>query len=88
MAKPSEPAPSEINVIGQTSDEALSRVDKFLDNAFLAQLQRVRVVHGFGKGILRQALAEMFGAHPHVEKFFAAPQKEGGAGATIVELKM
>jgi DNA mismatch repair protein MutS2 len=78
---------SEINVIGETADEARRRVDKFLDNAFLAQLSRVRVIHGSGKGILRQALAEMFSDHPHVEKFSAAPQQEGGAGATIVELK-
>lgn len=79
---------SEINVIGETADEARRRVDKFLDNAFLAQMARVRVVHGSGKGILRQALAEMFAEHPHVEKFFPAPQAEGGAGATIVELKV
>ena len=79
---------SEINVIGETAEEALSRVDKFLDNAFLAQVLRVRVVHGMGKGILRKALAEMFAEHPHVEKFSQAPQEEGGAGATIVELKV
>ena len=79
---------SEINVIGETADEARRRVDKFLDNAFLAQMARVRVVHGSGKGILRKALAEMFAEHPHVEKFFPAPQQEGGAGATIVELKV
>ncbi|HLD78460.1 MAG TPA: Smr/MutS family protein, partial [archaeon] len=57
---------SEINVIGETADEARRRVDKFLDNAVLAQMERVRVVHGSGKGILRQALAEMFTEHPHV----------------------
>ena len=78
----------EINVIGETADEALRRVDKFLDNAFLAQTARVRVVHGSGKGILRKALAELFTEHPHVEKFFQAPQDEGGGGATIVELKV
>jgi DNA mismatch repair protein MutS2 len=78
---------SEINVIGETADEARRRVDKFLDNAYLASLRRVRVIHGSGKGILRRSLAEMFAEHPHVEKFAAAPQEEGGAGATIVELK-
>ncbi|MBI1955639.1 MAG: endonuclease MutS2 [Acidobacteria bacterium] len=78
---------SEINVIGETAEEARRRVDKFLDNAFLAQVSRVRVVHGSGKGILRRALAEMLAEHPQVEKFFPAPQAEGGAGATIVELK-
>jgi DNA mismatch repair protein MutS2 len=79
---------SEINVIGENADDARSRVDKFLDNAYLASLSRVRVIHGSGKGILRKALAEMFAEHPHVEKFSPAPQEEGGAGATIVELKV
>jgi DNA mismatch repair protein MutS2 len=79
---------SEINVIGENADDARSRVDKFLDNAFLAQVSRVRVIHGSGKGILRKSLAEMFAEHPHVEKFSPAPQEEGGAGATIVELKV
>ncbi len=88
MEGPSGGTLSEINVIGQTADEARSRVDKFLDNAFLAQRPRVRIVHGMGKGILQRALSEMFTTHPHVEKFFPAPQNEGGAGATIVELKV
>jgi len=88
MERSSGASVSEINVIGETAEEARSRVDKFLDNAFLAQVARVRVVHGSGKGILRSTLAEMFSTHPHVEKFFQAPQNEGGAGATIVELKV
>jgi DNA mismatch repair protein MutS2 len=78
---------AEINVIGENAEEARRRVDKFLDNAYLASLTRVRVIHGHGKGILRKSLAEMFADHPHVEKFSPAPQEEGGAGATIVELK-
>ena len=88
VARVEESSASEINVIGETADEARRRVDKFLDNASLAQMVRVRVVHGSGKGILRKALAELFTEHPHVEKFFPAPQEEGGAGATIVELKV
>jgi DNA mismatch repair protein MutS2 len=78
---------TEINVIGETAEEAAKNVDKFLDDAFLAQLSRVRIVHGSGKGILRRALADLLAGHPQVEKFFLAPQEEGGAGATIVELK-
>jgi len=81
-------APAEINVIGQTAEEAREQVDAFLDQAFLARRFRLRVVHGHGKGILRRTLHEMFGSHPHVEKFYAAPQSEGGTGATIVELKL
>jgi DNA mismatch repair protein MutS2 len=87
MESPTQGSLSEINVIGETADDAMRRVDKFLDNALLAQLTRVRVVHGSGMGVLKRALAEMFTTHPQVERFSAAPQSEGGAGATIVELK-
>jgi len=83
-----EEVPAEINVIGCTAEEARERVDKFLDQAFLDGRFRLRVVHGFGKGILRKTLHEMFSSHPHVEKFYPAPPREGGAGATIVELKI
>ncbi|HEV3277769.1 MAG TPA: Smr/MutS family protein [Terriglobia bacterium] len=81
-------APAEINVIGRTAEEAREQVDAFLDHAFVARRFRLRVVHGHGKGILRRTLQEMFESHPHVEKFYAAPQNEGGTGATIVELKV
>jgi DNA mismatch repair protein MutS2 len=83
-----EAALSEINVIGCNAEEARAQVDKFLDSAVLAGMPRVRVIHGHGLGILRKALHELFGAHPLVEKFYAAPQQEGGAGATIVELRL
>jgi DNA mismatch repair protein MutS2 len=88
MSSVSSASLSEINVIGESADEARRRVDKFLDNAYLAALSRVRVIHGSGKGILRKSLAEMFTEHPHVKGFALAPQEEGGAGATIVELKI
>ena len=87
VAPLSEPLTSEINVIGTTAEEARERVDKFLDEAYLAGRLRLRVIHGHGKGILKKALHEMFATHPHVEKFFPAPPREGGPGATIVELK-
>ncbi len=79
--------PDEINVIGNTAEEARDRVDEFLDRAYTAGRARLRVIHGFGKGILRRNLHEMFTTHPHVEKFYLAKQGEGGGGATIVELK-
>ncbi len=77
----------EINVIGQRAEEARELVDKFLDSAVLASVSRVRIVHGHGMGILKRAIAELLSAHPSVEKFYPASQNEGGAGATIVELK-
>jgi DNA mismatch repair protein MutS2 len=82
-----ELSPSEINVIGQHAEEALEQVDKFLDNAVLAGVGRVRIVHGFGMGVLRRAVSELLSKNPNVEKFYPAPPSEGGAGATIVELK-
>jgi len=81
------PAHQEINVIGQRAEEALDAVDQFLDHAVMATAARVRIVHGHGMGILKKAIADLLSRHPHVAKFYAAPQQEGGAGATIVELK-
>jgi DNA mismatch repair protein MutS2 len=78
---------TEINVIGLTAEEARERVDKFLDTAVLAGAPAVRVVHGHGMGVLRKTLWEMFASHPHVESYHPAEQHEGGAGATIVEIK-
>jgi DNA mismatch repair protein MutS2 len=78
---------SELNVIGQTTDEAVDAVDKFLDEASLRSLAQVRIVHGHGTGALRRAIAELLKDHPHVARFVAAPQDQGGSGATIVELK-
>ena len=80
--------PTEINVIGQTVDQASSEVEKFVDHAFLAGLPRVRVVHGSGMGILRKALRQMLQQHPHVASVIEAPQNEGGGGATVVELNV
>ena len=81
-------APSEINVIGYTVDDATRAVEKFVDHAFLAGLPRVRVVHGSGMGILRKALRLALQQHPHVESVAEPPQNEGGGGATVVELRV
>ena len=78
---------TEINVIGSTVDEATDRVDKFLDEAYVAGADAVRIVHGHGKGALRKAVADLLTGHPHIEKFRQAPNDQGGAGATIAELK-
>ncbi len=80
--------PTEINVIGQTVDEASQKVEKFVDHAFLAGLPRVRIVHGSGMGILRKALRQLLQQHPHVASVAEAPQNEGGGGATLVELNV
>jgi DNA mismatch repair protein MutS2 len=77
----------EINVIGKSGDDAVLEVDEFLDSAFLAGVTRVRVIHGHGMGILKKRLHEVFKKHPLVARYELASPAEGGAGATIVEIK-
>ncbi len=77
----------EINVIGLNADQAGDDVEKFVDQAFLAGLKRVRIVHGTGMGVLRRTLRAALGRHPHVATVTEADQYEGGQGATIVELR-
>jgi DNA mismatch repair protein MutS2 len=80
-------AVSELNVIGHTTDEAVDAVDKFLDEASLAHLSQVRIVHGHGTGALRRAIGGLLDGHPHVDRFRPAPRDQGGTGATLVELR-
>lgn len=87
FADAEQKAQSELNVIGQTTDEAVDAVDKFLDEASLASLSQVRIVHGYGTGALRRAIAGLLDGHPHVARFLPAPPDQGGAGATVVELR-
>jgi len=82
-----EPAISELNVIGLTADEAIDRVDKFLDQAFLAGTENLRIIHGHGKGILRKAIGQFLSGHPQVERFSLAPPGQGSGGSTLVEMK-
>ena len=77
----------EINVIGRRAEEAADEVDKFLDSASLASIDRVRIVHGHGMGILKKTIHDLLKAHPHVGKFYPATPGEGGTGATIAELR-
>jgi DNA mismatch repair protein MutS2 len=88
LERESQNVASEINVIGRTVDDAWREVERFVDQAFLAGLTRVRVVHGSGMGILRKALRQLLKEHPHVESVVEPPQNEGGAGATVVELRL
>jgi DNA mismatch repair protein MutS2 len=87
-AQPSdEPTAEEINVIGNTVEEATNRVDKFLDEAALAGKPSVRIIHGHGTGALRRGLAEFLSAHPLVEKIAHEKPERGGEAITIAELK-
>lgn len=87
LAPADDKAQSELNVIGQTTDEAVDAVDKFLDEASLASLSKVRIIHGHGTGALRRAIGALLDGHPHVSRFLPAPPDQGGAGATLVELR-
>jgi len=86
--KPSREAPdAELKLIGRTTDEAAEETDKFLDEAYLHGYAHVRIIHGHGTGALRRAVHELLRRHPHVARFDLAPENQGGAGATVVELK-
>jgi DNA mismatch repair protein MutS2 len=78
----------ELNVIGRNVDEATDELEKFLDLAFLAGLPRVRIIHGTGMGVLRKALRIYLQRHPQVATVTEPPHNEGGAGATVAELKL
>lgn len=77
----------ELNVIGMYVEEALPIIDKYLDNAILAKVYRVRIIHGNGSGALRLGVHKYLKGHKQVEQFHVAGQGEGGLGATIVILK-
>jgi len=80
--------PTELHLLGKTSEEAQAVVEKYLDDAFLGGLPQVRLVHGKGTGALRRAIHDLLAVHPLVESFRLGGQYEGGSGATVVELKV
>jgi DNA mismatch repair protein MutS2 len=80
-------AATDLNVIGCSVDDALSRTDKFLDEALVAEQRLVRIIHGHGTGQLRRAIGEFLTGNPLVARFAPAPPDQGGSGVTVVELK-
>ena len=85
--QPRDGSLTELNVIGCHVDEALSRTEKFLDEALLSELKSVRLIHGYGTGQLRKAIAGFLQSQPFVAHFAPAPPEQGGGGVTVVELK-
>jgi DNA mismatch repair protein MutS2 len=77
----------ELNLIGQTTEDGVAAADKYLDDAFVAQLPQVRIIHGFGTGKLRRAIESFLSTHPHVKSHHPEKQDRGGGGVTVVELK-
>jgi len=86
-AQPLVAATRELVVVGSTVDDAVGRVEKFLDDALLADERRVRIVHGRGTGRLREGLREFLRTHPVVGQVLPAAEDEGGDAATIVEIR-
>ncbi len=76
----------ELKIIGRTTDEARDLLEKYLDDAFLAGLTSVRIIHGKGTGALRRAVEEVLSAHPLVAEHRPGASSEGGAGATVATL--
>jgi DNA mismatch repair protein MutS2 len=80
-------AADEINVIGMTVEEATERLDKFLDEAALANRAKVRVIHGHGTGALRKGIGTFLSSHPLVESHSFEAEERGGKAITVVELQ-
>lgn len=101
-ARPAVPAPNatsdlrmraranispEIHLRGMRAEEAVTRLDRYLDDAALAGLSPVRVVHGKGTGALKKMVWEFLQGHPHVSRYRHAEEEEGGSGVTLVDLR-
>lgn len=78
---------TELNLVGMYVDDAMPALEKYLDDAFLAHLGKVRIIHGRGTGKLKAAVQTMLRKDKRVEKYYTAEYNEGGYGATIVEFK-
>ncbi|MBX5435986.1 MAG: endonuclease MutS2 [Alicyclobacillaceae bacterium] len=76
----------EFDVRGETVDEAIARIDKYLDDAVVAGLRRVVIIHGKGTGALRDGVRRYLSGHPQVKSYAPAGPGEGGDGATVVTL--
>ncbi|HMB81323.1 MAG TPA: Smr/MutS family protein, partial [Vicinamibacterales bacterium] len=85
--QPRDGTPSDLNVIGCTVDEALTRAERFLDESLLTDQRVIRLIHGYGTGQLKRALTGFLQQHPLVARFATAPPEQGGGGVTVVELK-
>ena len=78
---------TELNLIGNNVDEAMTRLERFLDESLITESKTLRIVHGYGTGQLRRAVADFLKGHPLVASYGPAPDNQGAGGATIVELK-
>ncbi|RJQ37643.1 MAG: endonuclease MutS2 [Dehalococcoidia bacterium] len=84
---PAKTVPMELDLRGRRADEVALAVGAYLDDATLANLDGVRIIHGFGTGVVRQIVRETLAGHPLVKSFRSGGRGEGGDGATVVSLK-
>ncbi len=82
------PVTNEVRLRQLTVDEALPKLDKYLNDAFMTGLYQIRVIHGKGTGRLRQVVQKQLAKHPLVKSYRLGEYSEGGAGVTIVELAL
>jgi DNA mismatch repair protein MutS2 len=85
---PARAIAAELMLIGRTTDEARDLVEKYLDDAFMAGMANVRLVHGKGTGALRKAVRVVLSDHPLVDSYRDGEPAEGGSGATVAALKV
>jgi len=78
--QPRDGTPADLNVIGCTVDEAIARAERFLDESLLTDQRVVRLIHGYGTGQLKRAIAGFLQQHPLVARFATAPPEQGGGG--------
>lgn len=90
ISKPidSPDVPAELNLIGKTTAEAEYELDRFIDEAYIGSLPRVRVIHGFGTGALKNFVHHFLKNHELVERFSFATPDHGGHGATVAEMRI
>ena len=87
QVQPRENSSSELLLVGHTVEQAIDRLEKFLDESLLTDRRTIRLIHGFGTGRLREAIFDFLHRHPLVTNVRTATQEEGGGGVTIAELK-
>jgi DNA mismatch repair protein MutS2 len=90
LSKPTDSpdVPAELNLIGLTTAEAEYELDRFVDEAYMASLPQIRIIHGFGTGALKNFVHHFLKNHDLIERFAFAPPNQGGNGATIGQLKL
>jgi DNA mismatch repair protein MutS2 len=85
--KDGEGISSQLNVIGLTVEDALPKVDKFIDQALLHGLEKIQIIHGVGSGRLKEAIGKYLNGHKGVKGFTPGDMMRGGRGITMVELR-